>query len=513
MDGYAVSQALCENADRRGLTRHPQSNLGKPSMCGRLEQAVWAKMARIGETDENVALQALIGYNDVLVGKWHGIDVMSDRIIRRWYNTHRTPEGQGTEDGTGDGGEAPGSGDGDGTGSPDGSGPGQRQDGGGDPEGGRGPEEAPGSGIGDGSGEDGPEGGDGSGSGGPQEGEGGQEGQEDPAGGDDGPGGEGDGSEDDGPEGGEDREGDDESETGEDGDPGEETDKDGTGQTEGESECGSDPREPKPEEPEYVFEDGWIPPKGFHDIVVAARMGKNIALYGPAGCGKTDIAIHLAMVLDRPYYITTAPQMPYDLIGFVDGNGVYTETAFSVPFTQGGVAILDEMDRSGPEALIAINAPVANGTMFVPKRGQFAKHPDCLFVATLNTAGLGADMEYVTANQLDASTRDRFVWFRTDYDERVDLICAGGDRKLVDFARDWRQACRRAEIYNSIFSYRVLRDFKDLVQTPEFGVTGAIDKVLLKGADKETCRTIMRYMQHNNVYHKAFRAYVNGMED
>ena len=278
--------------------------------------------------------------------------------------------------------------------------------------------------------------------------------------------------------------------------------------------AGQAPPEDDGDEEQFEFDDDWMPPENFNKIVEAVRMGKNVALYGPAGCGKTDIATHVGMALELQYYITTAPQMPYDLTGFVDATGTYTETAFSVPFMRGGIAVLDELDRSSPEAVIAVNAPIANGTMFVPKVGQFTKHKDCIFMATLNTVGLGADDEYVTANQLDASTRDRFIWFPVNYDERVELKVARGDKALVSFAQDWREACAKVGVTNALFSYRVIKDFKDLCENRRFGVMEAIETTLLKGGvPKSTCLMIQKCFQRNNKYHKAFKMYVEQMEE
>lgn len=486
MDGFKISTAIktaSPNVDSMALK--DVNNIPK---CAQLGDAVWAKMQVLGEHDPGAVVKAIAGYSDVLsAGKWKGIDTVADRIVKRYYRSHEpSTEAPTAEDGNNPNGQPGGSSGEDGD---------QQDEGTGEGTGGQG-EQGEGSGSsGGGSGSDDGDDGDGQGSGGSD----------------------GDGSEDQEAQG---------QGTGSDEEDGEgeqqesmaqcpeEGEQEGEQQNSEESDDG-DPVPPEPEpESEFEFEDGWIPPKDFDLIVEAVRMGMNVALYGPAGCGKTDILMHVGMALGIPYYITTAPQMPYDLTGFVDANGQYVETAFSVPFSKGGIAGIDEMDRAGPDALIAVNAPIANGTMFIPKLGQVSKHPECIFMATLNTPGLGADLEYVTANQLDASTRDRFVWFEEGYDDRIDMAVAGGDRYLVDFAHDWRRACAKAGVSNAIFSYRVLKNFKALCDNPKFGVRAAIAKTLLKGGvPKGTCLTIMQYFEHNNRYHKAFKTFVNDMED
>lgn len=484
MNGNTISKMILSGRTASPEAMRDVSDLAK---CAKLGDAVKGKLAILGYKDaETAAMQAIAGYADVLTaGKWKGINTVADRVVARYTKVHSpssgpqggadVPEGEGDPETTG-----PGDGEGPDSGSPDGQQERSAEDG---PQG-----QIQGQGSDDGEAEDG-------GSAGGSEGEE-QDDEDGPGSGTD----------------GEDQEGDQDGQN----DQGDE-DQDGDCQApEQEQEQEDDdtvPPEPEPQS-SYEFDDDWIPPKDFDLIVEAVRMGKNVALYGPAGCGKTDIMIHVGQAVGVPYYITTAPQMPYDLTGFVDAQGRYVETAFSVPFVNGGIAGIDEMDRAGPEAVIAVNAPIANGTMFVPNKGQMRKHPDCIFMATLNTAGLGADLEYVTANQLDASTRDRFVWFHIDYDERVDSAIAKGDARLVIFAQDWREACRKAGVTNALFSYRVLKDFKELCTHPKFGVRQAIDKTLLKGGvPKSTCMTIMQYMSHNNIYHQAFRDFVDDMQE
>ena len=501
MNGHIISAQLKETIRVRNLPFDAEGmrSVNDPTKCARLGEAVWAKMQIMGETDDTKVVAAISLYADVLCKRWHGIGTMSDRIINRYYASNPAPardaagaegqEGQPDDerdDGQGDsqdqGGEQD---DDDGQGQGQGEGRGDAGEGrGGQPQGDSGDQ-------GEGQGQD------------QGEGQGGSEG---------------DAEDDDQGEGqggaGEDEEGDEENEGGQ-GMPSPTDPEDGDG--DGDEEQDGDGQSPPPEDSEdekWKFDDDWTPPENFDKIVEAVRMGKNVALYGPAGCGKTDIATHVGMALDLQYYITTAPQMPYDLTGFVDATGTYTETAFSVPFMRGGIAVLDELDRSSPEAVIAVNAPIANGTMFVPKVGQFTKNKDCIFMATLNTVGLGADDEYVTANQLDASTRDRFIWIPVGYDERVELKVARNDRALVSFAQDWRQACEKVGVTNALFSYRVIKDFKDLCENRKFGVMEAIETTLLKGGvPKSTCLMIQKCFQRNNKYHKAFKMYVEQMPE
>lgn len=490
MDGSYVSDRLMQEIERLGINPEYGSNCRRPNNCRKLHGVVADKLTAMGvEGADEAALECIVGYADVLCKKWHGSGVMADRMIKRWLRAHDSDARARGGSGAGDGQESE---------ERDGSGGSGSE--GGAPERDEGDGQSQGEG---GSGEGSPE------DGGAEDGSGTGDGSDPEEGPEEGP--EDDGGDDDGsrsdktppmPEGSEEEEGQEER------------------RTEQEQDTRDQPRdgqeEPPREDvlPEYEFEDGWIPPGDFAKMVECVRMGFNLALYGPAGCGKTEILVHVAQVLDVPIYITEAPQMSYDITGFVDAKGEFVPTPFSLAFENGGIAAVDEMDRATPEALIAMNAPVANGLMYHPGlRREVGRHRDCVFMATLNTVGLGASQEYNTANKLDASTRDRYIWFRVGYEERIDLAVAKGDRNLVSFAQDWRQACDRAEVYDAICSYRVVRDFKRLCESPHFGVMDAIDKCLVKGGvPKETCETILRYMTRDNRYHKAFREYVRTME-
>ncbi len=53
------------------------------------------------------------------------------------------------------------------------------------------------------------------------------------------------------------------------------------------------------------------------------------------------------------------------------------------------------------------------------------RHDDFRLIIAANTYGNGADRLYVGANQLDASTLDRFVFLDFKYDEKLEAKIAG----------------------------------------------------------------------------------------
>ena len=132
-----------------------------------------------------------------------------------------------------------------------------------------------------------------------------------------------------------------------------------------------------------------------------------IFLQGEASSGKTTGARQLAAALSLKWHFNGAISFPHEMLGFVDGAGKYHRTPFREAYEHGGVYTFDEVDRSDPVALLAVNPHLANGVATVPDK-QVRRHADCVIVCTANTWGLGADANYSGATKLDAAFLSRF---------------------------------------------------------------------------------------------------------
>lgn len=165
----------------------------------------------------------------------------------------------------------------------------------------------------------------------------------------------------------------------------------------------------------------------FADILAAVNQNLPAALIGPAGSGKSTIAEQVAEALDiKPFFLQNAVGGTHELTGFNDAHGRYITTAFRQAFEFGGTLFLDEMDASDASALKWMNTAIANGyAMFPDKPERLLRHLKFRIIAAANTFGNGADRIYVGANQIDASTLDRFVFFYFDYDEKLEQALSG----------------------------------------------------------------------------------------
>ncbi len=165
-------------------------------------------------------------------------------------------------------------------------------------------------------------------------------------------------------------------------------------------------------------------------MVVAGREagGLPVMIVGPAGSGKTTAAEHVAEAIGLSFYTNGALTGAHELTGYKDAAGTYHTTPFRQAFEHGGLYLMDEMDRSDPAAVLALNSALANGFMAFPDQAEpIRAHADFIPMVAANTYGRGADRLYVGANQLDAATLDRFCVLSWDYDEALERAIAGDD--------------------------------------------------------------------------------------
>ena len=246
----------------------------------------------------------------------------------------------------------------------------------------------------------------------------------------------------------------------------------------------------------------------FEDVVALIAAKKNVYLYGPAGSGKNVLCGQVAEALGLKFYYQNTLLTKFDLSGFKNAVGDFEKTEFFEAFTSGGLFMLDEVDNSSAEALVALNAALANGYYSFPGIGRVDCHPDFRCIAAGNTIGTGADAAYCGRYKLDASSRDRFQFIEVDYCPEIEeSICKGHD-DILQFIRDLRKAVQKvgAEI---ILGYRCM---SSLVQFGEkFGEEKSIRYFITKGiekVDRDTICEIQTALKEvsgkNNAWHSAF---------
>lgn len=243
----------------------------------------------------------------------------------------------------------------------------------------------------------------------------------------------------------------------------------------------------------------------FQRIVAKVSRGNNVYLYGPAGSGKSHTAEQVADALGLDFYGQTTIQFAHDVRGYGDAGGNFQETPFYKAFAFGGLYFQDEYDRSNAEAAIVLNSALANGWYDFPIVGRVEAHPNFRFMAAGNTLMTGADEEYVTGQEIDASSRDRFAYFfEVDYSHEVELRIAHGNENIVSFVEDVRQAIKQTGIKH-VVSYRATSAMIDEVEN-ENDLTACCDESIFKALDVDARREIYERLNNKtNVWAKALK--------
>lgn len=206
-------------------------------------------------------------------------------------------------------------------------------------------------------------------------------------------------------------------------------------------------------------------------VVHRAIVCGNVALVGPAGCGKTTLAEQISVKLGVRFFFTGAINSEYKLTGFIDAQGRTVRTVFREAYEHGGLFLFDEVDASLPGAVLSFNSALANGYMDFPD-ACVPKHKDFYAIAAANTYWNGATREYVGRNQLDGATLDRFAFITMDYDEEMEKLISS-DQTWVNYVQRVRKEVRRLKLRHIV--------------SPRASIMGS--KLLEAGSSEaETCR-------------------------
>lgn len=169
----------------------------------------------------------------------------------------------------------------------------------------------------------------------------------------------------------------------------------------------------------------------FEKVLKLVVAGVNVLLVGPAGCGKTTLAHHIAKALKRKFGMLscTSGASESQLTGWLlpveaGGKFAYVPSEFVDLYEAGdAVFLFDEIDAADANMMLIANSALANGSLHVPQRFKqphVKRGKNVAIIAAANTFGSGADMVYAGRNQLDAATLDRFYVIEMGYDRALE---------------------------------------------------------------------------------------------
>ena len=242
----------------------------------------------------------------------------------------------------------------------------------------------------------------------------------------------------------------------------------------------------------------------FANILKLVAAHENVYLYGPAGSGKNTIAEQIAEALGVEFYYQNTLVTKFDVSGYKNAQGEYEETPFYKAWKNGGLFFADELDNSTAEAIIALNAALANGYYTFPNSGEkVAKNPDFYCIAAGNTNGQGATEEYCGRYQMDESSRDRFAFIEIGYNAKIEESICGGHLDILEFVRDLRSVAKSLQI-KLICGYRAI---SRLAKFYDMSTKFVLDSFIFKGLAVDDIREIAAALSSENKYTKEIKKY------
>lgn len=152
--------------------------------------------------------------------------------------------------------------------------------------------------------------------------------------------------------------------------------------------------------------------------------------YGAPGAGKTHLWRQVSEALGVKYYpIPLGPTSTEGkLLGYKNlATGDFVQGCLYLPYKEGGLVNLDEIDVCDPSVLVGANSISSNEEFMFPNGEVVKRHRDFYLVASANTLGTGATGGF-TRNKLDAATLDRFAKFKLEYDADLESNLCGNPK-------------------------------------------------------------------------------------
>lgn len=242
----------------------------------------------------------------------------------------------------------------------------------------------------------------------------------------------------------------------------------------------------------------------FENILHLVAAHEHVYLYGPAGSGKNTIAEQIAEALGVEFYYQNTLVTKFDISGYKNAQGEYEETPFYKAWKNGGLFFADELDNSTAEAILALNAALANGYYTFPNSSEkVAKNPNFYCIAAGNTNGQGATEEYCGRYQMDESSRDRFAFIEIGYNKKVEESICGGHLDILEFVRDLRSVTKSLQI-KLICGYRAI---SRLAKFYDMGTKFVLDSFIFKGISADDIQEIAAALSTENKYTEEIKKY------
>lgn len=226
---------------------------------------------------------------------------------------------------------------------------------------------------------------------------------------------------------------------------------------------------------------GYYFPYCTNNIITRLKIGRNIFISGPVGCGKSEMVTKLADLYKQKVIRVNLS------VGTTEGHliGKFIANSGSTKFIYGIVPLcmkngwwllLDEIDYAQPEHL-AILQPILEGDNLLISQNEneeIIPHPNFRVFATANTKGRGDETQsYVGTNFLNIAFLDRWSIFEltyTDFESKI-IDKMMPDKTLANQLNTFfgivRKAISEGELANIQFSTRRLIHVLEMLSVGE----------------------------------------------
>lgn len=245
--------------------------------------------------------------------------------------------------------------------------------------------------------------------------------------------------------------------------------------------------------------------KNQQKLIDHLTLGNQIYIVGPTGSGKSQGVKLAANTLGKKFYKKLVGNQTTEtsILGYMDASGRYVEGIAYKPFTEGGILLIDEVDNGNPNTNLVING-LSDRSIAFPC-GMREAHEDFMLVATANTVGTGATINYCGRNRLDAALLNRFIFLEWPYDEKLEgtltaqaytdaggqqLGANGGLASLMRDILNIRSAINELNLTH-IVSPRTSVQAAKMLASGKFTPAEIFTQCLTKGLDKDTQRKIL----------------------
>jgi energy-coupling factor transporter ATP-binding protein EcfA2 len=183
---------------------------------------------------------------------------------------------------------------------------------------------------------------------------------------------------------------------------------------------GWNPREGAPDVPSGADDSEHSTHESLPRVLAHLAAGNHVFLYGPKGSGKSTAYETYAKIAGMGYEaVACHPHMTASsLVGYRTPNGPWIDGSLSKSLREDLLLGVDEIDMGTPGMLSVLNMATAQGVI---NADEMLRATDrWRVIATANTNGQGATLEYVGRNKMDEALLDRFSMIHWDTDTKLE---------------------------------------------------------------------------------------------